>query len=207
MAERLTTRKKQALEMRTHIQAVALDLFDREGFESVSMEEIAQAAGCSVGNIYHYFKGKDELALQVTSHVDAAYRELEAAYRADGARTAAEKLLDFVGRALEISAAEDVLYKSFIHALKYPEQGTLRTKKDREYFRLLRYLVTSCQAEGSIRGDADPDELVQELVALHRGMLFQWKVCEGQFDLQQSGRLMAENLLYGLQERGEGPRR
>ena len=41
------------------IQETALDLFDREGFENVSVEEIAQTAGCSVGNIYHYFKSKD----------------------------------------------------------------------------------------------------------------------------------------------------
>ena len=83
MAEKLTPRKQQALEMRSRIQNMALDLFDREGFENVSVEEIAQKAGCSVGNIYHYFKSKDELAIQVTSHVDAAYLTLEAEYLRD----------------------------------------------------------------------------------------------------------------------------
>ena len=67
----LTSRNKQAMEMRSRIQAVALELFDKEGFENVSVEQIAQAAGCSVGNIYHYFKSKDELVIQVTSSVDA----------------------------------------------------------------------------------------------------------------------------------------
>ena len=90
MAERLTQRKMQALEMRSRIQSTALDLFDREGFENVSVEEIAQAAGCSVGNIYHYFKSKDELAIQVTDHVDAAYAELEPVYLRDDTRTAGE---------------------------------------------------------------------------------------------------------------------
>ena len=66
MSQKLTQRKQQAMEMRSRIQAVALDLFDRESFANVSVEEIAQAAGCSVGNIYHYFKSKDELLIQVT---------------------------------------------------------------------------------------------------------------------------------------------
>ena len=83
MAERITARKRQAMEMRRRIQETALDLFDREGFENVSVEEIAQAAGCSVGNIYHYFKSKDELAIQLTQHVDEAYQVLEQAYLAD----------------------------------------------------------------------------------------------------------------------------
>ena len=77
MEKPLTTRKRQALEMRSRIQYVALDLFDRDGFENVSVEQIAQAAGCSVGNIYHYFKSKDELIIHVTSSVDAQYEVLE----------------------------------------------------------------------------------------------------------------------------------
>ena len=81
MKKELTPRKRQALEMRAKIQSTALSLFNQEGFENVSVEEIAQAAGCSVGNIYHYFKSKDELAIQVTQMVDQAYTELEEAYR------------------------------------------------------------------------------------------------------------------------------
>ena len=42
MSERMTARKRQALEMRSRIQSAALDLFDREGFENVSVEEIAR---------------------------------------------------------------------------------------------------------------------------------------------------------------------
>ena len=141
MAERITARKRQAMEMRRRIQETALDLFDREGFENVSVEEIAQAAGCSVGNIYHYFKSKDELAIQLTQHVDEAYQVLEQAYLADTDRSGREKLLDFVGRSLEISVGDEVLYKAFIHGLRYPEQGVLKGSEKRVYYRLLGELV------------------------------------------------------------------
>ena len=113
----LTSRKKQAMEMRSRIQAVALELFDKEGFENVSVEQIAQAAGCSVGNIYHYFKSKDELVIQVTSSVDAQYSVLEESYLADEANSWHDKLLDFVGQALVISANDPSLYRSFIHGI------------------------------------------------------------------------------------------
>ena len=76
MKKELTPRKRQAIEMRAKIQSAALTLFNREGFENVSVEEIAQTVGCSVGNIYHYFKSKDELAIQVTQMVDEAYTAL-----------------------------------------------------------------------------------------------------------------------------------
>ena len=127
------------------IQETALDLFDREGFENVSVEEIAQAAGCSVGNIYHYFKSKDELIIQVTSNVDAQYQLLEQSYLADNASSARSKLLDFVGKSLDISSKDPALYRSFIHGLKYPEQAILQDNESRVYFRVLRELIAACQ--------------------------------------------------------------
>ena len=147
MKKEPTPRQRQALEMRAKIQSAALTLFNREGFENVSVEEIAQKAGCSVGNIYHYFKSKDELAIQVTSHVDAAYLTLEAEYLADSTRTSREKLLDFVGQSLRISSSDPVLYKAFIHAMKYPEQGALQRNEHRIYFRVLSELVELCRAK------------------------------------------------------------
>ena len=150
MRKELTPRKRQALEMRSKIQNTALDLFNREGFENVSVEQIAQTAGCSVGNIYHYFKSKDELAIQVTSHVDQTYLELEEQYLSDRNTPARDKLLDFVGQSLVSSVSEPVLYKAFIHTIKYPEQHILQKNDRRVYYRVLRELVELCQHEGSI---------------------------------------------------------
>ncbi len=199
MKKELTPRKRQALEMRAKIQSTALSLFNQEGFENVSVEEIAQAVGCSVGNIYHYFKSKDELAIQVTQMVDQAYTELEEAYLADKTASGRDKLLDFVGKSLEISARDEVLYKAFIHGLRYPEQGVLQKSDKRVYYRLLRELVDQCQQEGSIHPSRDPDEVVEDLVVLHRGTLFEWRIYREGFDVARQGRRMADALLRGLQ--------
>ena len=199
MKKELTPRKRQALEMRAKIQNTALTLFNREGFENVSVEEIAQAAGCSVGNIYHYFKSKDELAIRVTQMVDEAYTALEQDYLSDTALSGRKKLLDFVGRALEISARDPVLYKAFVHGLRYPEQAVLKKNDRRVYFRLLRELVDICQEEGSIHPSYDPDALVEDLVVLHRGTLFEWRIYQEGFDVAKQGRRMAAALLRGWQ--------
>lgn len=197
MKKELTPRKRQAIEMRAKIQIAALTLFNREGFENVSVEEIAQTVGCSVGNIYHYFKSKDELAIQVTQMVDEAYTVLEEEYLADRETSGREKLLDFVGRSLEISASDEMLYKAFIHGLRYPEQAVLQKNDKRVYYRLLRELVDLCQEEGSIHPSYDPDCLVEDLVVLHRGTLFEWRIYQEGFDIAKQGRRMADALLRG----------
>lgn len=47
--------------VRSHVLEAARETFLRKGFQKASMRDIAQAAGVGVGNIYHYFTGKDEL--------------------------------------------------------------------------------------------------------------------------------------------------
>ena len=198
MEKKLTPRKQQAMEMRRKIQTAALDLFDRDGFENVSVEAIAQAAGCSVGNIYHYFKSKDELALQVTDNVDEVYRELEQLYDDDTTRPAIDKLMDFVGRTLRISVEDPVLYKAFIQSMKHPEQGALRRSDKRAYYRILRKLVLQSREEGALPASCDVDEVVEYLVTVHRGVLFEWRVYEGGFALEERGRRIVAAMLKGL---------
>lgn len=198
MQSKLTSRQKQAMETKQRIKSAAIKLFEERGFDNVYIEDIAAEAGCSVGNIYHYFKNKEELSMHMTEHVDAEYEKLAAAYRADGDHSALWKLLDFVGQSLRISSEETVLYASIIYGIKYPETGMLKVTWEREYFRLLRELVENCQAEGSIPADVDPADMVDRLVTIHRGTLVNWRLCQEEFDLIEMGRKIAGDMINGL---------
>ena len=60
-----------------------------------------------------------------------------------------------------------------------------------------------CKQEGTIHPDRDREELVADLVALHRGMLLEWRIFEGAFDLPRRGRRMAAALLEGWRHEEE----
>ena len=66
------------------------------------------------------------------------------------------------------------------------------------YYRVLRELVELCQHEGSIDAAHSVDEIVEDLVVLHRGTLIEWRIYEGNFDIVSRGRRMAAILLDGL---------
>lgn len=55
--------------------AAAARLMEREGSEAVSMQALATEAGVSVGLIYRYFSGKDDLLLAVITQVLDAFSE------------------------------------------------------------------------------------------------------------------------------------
>ncbi|MGN1383493.1 MAG: TetR/AcrR family transcriptional regulator [Eubacterium sp.] len=199
MSRRETNRGRQAARMQQQIQQAALDLFSRYGFDHVSMADIAKAAGCSTGNIYHYFPNKEALTSHMTTYVDECYAGYEKEYLADQSRSWKEKLLDFIMKSLLDSVSDPVLYSCFIYGLKKPENGALKLSDGRIWIRLLHELVRGCQKEGSIAMNYDEDEIVHDLVILHRGILFEWRIDEESFDLKEKGRCLGEIFLRGLE--------
>lgn len=47
--------------LRKRLLEIALDEFDQKGYDGASMRTIAEGAGTSLGNIYRYFRNKDDL--------------------------------------------------------------------------------------------------------------------------------------------------
>jgi AcrR family transcriptional regulator len=79
-------RQARAQRRSEQLLAAAARLMEREGSEAVSMQSVAAEAGVSVGLIYSYFGGKQDLLLAVIVDVlDSFAREVPAAVAAAGA--------------------------------------------------------------------------------------------------------------------------
>jgi AcrR family transcriptional regulator len=77
LAAQLSVRRSQM--MIGEVEAVALGLFDERGFDQVTVDEIASAAGISVRTFYRYFPTKDTvLQVQIDRRSEALRAALEA---------------------------------------------------------------------------------------------------------------------------------
>jgi AcrR family transcriptional regulator len=56
-------RERKRLATMRHVQAVALELFERHGFARVTIEQVAQRAEVSPSSIYRHFGTKEQLVL------------------------------------------------------------------------------------------------------------------------------------------------
>ena len=83
-------------EVRDRIVAAALRVFGERGFHGATIGDVVRESGLSVGAIYTYFKGKDDLFL-ATCDLAAGRGLGELAARLPAGRTVAERLAIAVG--------------------------------------------------------------------------------------------------------------
>lgn len=71
----LSLRERRRLATMHRVQSVALDLFERDGFDAVTVERIAEVAEVSPSSVYRHFGTKEQLVIW-DEHDPAALGEL-----------------------------------------------------------------------------------------------------------------------------------
>ena len=63
-------RERQKAERRQAISQAAIELFERQGFQHTTIEQIASQAGVSAPTVFKYFGNKQEIILEILHHAD-----------------------------------------------------------------------------------------------------------------------------------------
>lgn len=137
---------------RLHILRAAARVFRRRGVAAAGMREIAQEAGLSPGNLYHYFSGKDEILLFCQ---ERTVERMQAAV--DAARGSATERLRAVLRAhvhFMLDELEGATAHLDVEALPAKLRAPMIEKRD-AYERAVRAIVAAGMKSGEFaRGDA-----------------------------------------------------
>ncbi|MGW0817002.1 TetR/AcrR family transcriptional regulator [Streptomyces viridiviolaceus] len=72
MTDKPDLRQRRRLAMQAEIEEAALDLFDRQGFERTTVDDIAAAAGISPSTFFRHFPAKEDAVLGVNRAFEAA---------------------------------------------------------------------------------------------------------------------------------------
>jgi AcrR family transcriptional regulator len=82
-------------EKRTRLVEAARDLMHQQGVERTTLADVAEASGVPLGNVYYYFKTKNELVAAVVE--SRAEEQMSTLVRLNELPTPAERLKAFIG--------------------------------------------------------------------------------------------------------------
>jgi len=71
----MSKRRYGGEQTKNHIADQAKTLFSQKGYAATSMDDICNATGRSIGNIYYYFKSKDDLFLYLVEQTFTEWRK------------------------------------------------------------------------------------------------------------------------------------
>lgn len=176
---RSNKRKMQALQTKNKIFDTACTLFKERGFYNVTVEEIAAAAGISVGSLYHHFKNKYALLTAWHERLDEVYVEHYKELRGDPAFAEA-KAPELIKEMLLwiqdvcIAYGNDYISVAYSQMLSNIEFAKIMNDLERPYYKIFIELMEQGQKEGSIRKDITPQQLAHDLTLVSHGCLMDW---------------------------------
>ena len=201
----LRARKKR--ETRRRVIAAAKSLLKEKGYESTTVEDIAEKAEISRMTFFNYFSGKEKLlealAIEIFAENETVFECILAS---------AETIDESLPQELEQQLDLIIRYRSFLAVvLKYTRlfsnyyylnmaSADMESELPGQYYRSQFQLVSQAQAAGSIRNDIPESEICYSYLALRNDVVGRWLLQKNQSGevLKRHFRMAMAIFLQGL---------
>lgn len=205
MARKLTKRQRQSEENKRKIVDCAMRLFARHGYDNVSIDDIARLANSSKGSFYNYFRSKDELFVFYRQALEDQCSEFcekllkDPSYKAHNGLQKLYLMSMFILHTMSASGDEFAR----ICDMRLLKDGlSLYELNDykNSYNTFLYEFISLGKADGSIREDISPDEIVNSLCLYFDGIMYDWEVSKGTYRIAEKYAYIIEFYCYSIAE-------
>lgn len=200
--KKLTKRSISALETKNKIYNIALKLFAKHGYETVTIEDIAKYAKISKGNFYTHFDSKDSVLLELFNRIDSYY--VEVFKHVSDNETAENQIRILLGAMCEYCKnvcgikAIQVIYANQVSSKPHTK---ILNNKARAIYTFLRKIIVLGQSNGEFQSDVNPDYLAEIVARFFRALLYDWCLYNDDFDLQTEGDRYFDFIVKAIKKR------
>jgi TetR/AcrR family fatty acid metabolism transcriptional regulator len=176
----LTKRQLQAIETKNKIYNIAINLMDKKGFNNITVEEICKKAGVSVGTFYLYFKSKNNIFDEIYKRADDLFQNhVKSALQEENSLDRIVEYFKHYGQ-LNVDTGLETMQQL------YTTQNKLFTKKGRYMQTLLQEIIKEGQEKKEISTTMTPEEITDFLFIANRGLVYDWCLHKGKYDLEEA---------------------
>ncbi len=189
----------KGMKTKRKIYEVAVKLFEENGVDQTSVNEIVKKAGISKGNFYIYYKSKFSLIEEYTQNLDVNYEEY---FTSIPENTSASDTIHLMTRKIAQVLVKDIghniIKNSYSAMLSSKIDSKIILNYDRRLPEIYKNLILRGIHEGEFKSITDADSFTKHFMISIRGVIFDWCVCSCSFDLEKELLDHTELLLDGL---------
>lgn len=192
----------QGNETKKRIIDCARKLFIEKGYNNVTVDEIINEANSSKGGFYTHFKTKEDLIYSMVPMVDEAYSNFSKMNK--NYENTVENISALIGYVFSVMENEIGLeFMSVIYSSQIKDLNTVRflTSPEREYNNLLKSLIDEAKENKEICSDLSSEEIAMILTTCIRGVIYDWCLRKGSFQLADYGMKLVHMILNQMKSR------
>lgn len=198
--ETLTNRQKKALETRERLLKTSLELFNKNGFEYVSIDQITKACHVSKGTFYTHFPSKYDVILEKFKELDSFYSTVEKTI--NRSLPASEKILILYQE--QMNYLTNVVGKNLLRTV-YTAAMTNQVEQDhylispqRKIFQIINSYIVEGVQQGEFRQDLQVTQMQTIIQRCMRANVYDWLIHNEDFDLATQMALFTAIVLDGM---------
>jgi AcrR family transcriptional regulator len=182
------------------IEAAAIDLFSRKGFEATSMEDIASAAGVGKTTIYGYFAAKDDIFLHYCDdRLMTAFNQFKEQHSEE--ISFVEYLIAFFMIKFGFITENREFGRLLLREMLFPREATDNAREhNQRYFEILEGVFSVAEERAEIAPRQDHFMLSGHFFSLYVGLLAGWY--SGYFnslaEVEKSMRILFHQACHGI---------
>ena len=167
--------RETTIEPRQEILRAAARLFQQQGYDATSMNDVAAALKLSKGGLYHHFQSKDEILFHIMSHAMDITEErvINAARRIEGAE---ERLRMLIRLHIEVVLSEEDREITVMLHENHPLPSGFRRKingRKKDYVHFVENLIADVQRQRNSASQVTPRAAAFALVGMIN-WIYQW---------------------------------
>jgi AcrR family transcriptional regulator len=198
------SRKMQAAETKKIIYDSAVFLFNKYGFENVSVDSIVEKAGISKGGFYVHFDSKDavltEMINDYVNKLDFSYTTFlesfpDSAKASDIILSLVEQIADTIGK-----VGYDLIKLAYRIHIDRNNRNDGLLSYDRDIYRIFTALIQRGIMQGELIDDLSADMISDQFVIVLRGFIYEWCIRYPEFNLKNNLRKHFEMLFSGIKK-------
>lgn len=195
------SRQLQAEKTKQRIFKTAMELFQKKGFDAVTVDEIVQKSNSSKGAFYGHFHSKYGIFLEKFKEIDQFYEDYVQTIEEEAPLK--EKILRlFYGQMnyLEHELGKDLMRTVYASGLLESESHYFANTERSLYKILIRFIRHSIE-RGELVEESSPKNLAMYITRCMRGNLYDWIAFGDDFNLQEESKQFVELFMEGVLKR------
>lgn len=198
----ITQRTLNAIETKNKIFLTAIKLFEKYGYDKVTIEDITSQAKVSKGNFYTHFSTKDSVLAEQFHQIDVYYDTVFSTLSED--LSASERLLILIKAMTEYCAYTcgiEVMRVVYASQINNSQKVRILNNKERRVYEHLRDIVALGKKNNEFTINMPNEDVVELLMRSARAIIYDWCLYGDDFDLVSEAQRYFKIVIFCLKSR------